>query len=152
MKKSRALLSLFCSIVCICAVLCSCSGGKDDTTTASPSPETSVSAAVSQQARSKIGSGKFTFVFEVVDANGSTTAFDIATDKNTVGEALSSIGMISGEQGDFGLYVKTVNGITADYDTDGTYWSFLVNGEAAPQGVDTTYVKNGSTYTFKVEK
>ena len=52
----------------------------------------------------------------------------------------------------FADYVKTVNGITADYDTDGTYWAFYVNGEYAMTGVDSTPVEDGAVYTFKVEK
>ena len=87
-----------------------------------------------------------------IHGNGGSTVFDVASDKSTVGEALSSIGLISGEQGDYGLYVKTVNGITADYDKDGTYWAFSVNGELSQKGVDQTYVKNGDIYTFTVTK
>ena len=49
-------------------------------------------------------------------------------------------------------YEKTVNGITADYDTDGSYWAFYVNGEYASSGVDSTPVVDGDTYSFKVEK
>ncbi len=52
----------------------------------------------------------------------------------------------------FADYVKTVNGITADYDTDGTYWAFYVNGEYAMTGVDSTPVEDGAVYAFKVEK
>lgn len=92
------------------------------------------------------------FVFTVVDAEGNETSFDIATDKETVGEALLEEGLIAGEESEYGLYVKTVNGITADYDTDGTYWAFYVNGEYASSGVDTTAVEEGATYSFKVEK
>ena len=49
-------------------------------------------------------------------------------------------------------FVKTVNGITADYDTDKVYWAFYVNGTYATSGVDTTPVKEGDKYSFKVEK
>ena len=48
--------------------------------------------------------------------------------------------------------MKTVNGVTADYDKDGTYWAFYINGEYAMSGVDTTAVEEGATYAFKVEK
>ena len=48
--------------------------------------------------------------------------------------------------------MKTVHGITADYDTDQTYWAFYVNGEYAQTGVDSTNVTAGDTYSFKVEK
>ena len=49
-------------------------------------------------------------------------------------------------------YVKKVNGITADYDADQTYWAFYVNGEYATAGVDSTTIEEGATYSFKVEK
>lgn len=156
MKKSKTILSLICAILCVSTVLCSCSGGGNNATTSAgttaPAAETTAAYTVANGAHSKIGSGKFSFVLEVIDGNGGSTVFDVASDKSTVGEALSSIGLISGEQSDYGLYVKTVNGITADYDKDGTYWAFSVNGELSQKGVDQTYVKNGDIYTFTVTK
>ena len=79
------------------------------------------------------------------------TAFQIHTDKETVGDALLELGLIAGEEGAYGLYVKTVNGLTVDYDTDGKYWAFYTNGEYAVSGVDTTTIEAGITYSFKVE-
>lgn len=99
-----------------------------------------------------LGEGEKTFAFTVVDADGNETAFEIHTDGETVGEALLSLGVIAGDDGDYGLYVKEVNGITADYDVDGTYWAFYVNGEYASTGVDQTAVADGDSYSFKVEK
>ena len=92
------------------------------------------------------------FTFVVVDGNGTETTFQISTDKNIVGDALLAEGLIAGEEGAYGLYVKTVNGITADYDVDKTYWAFYINGEYAFTGVDATPIEEGATYTFKVEK
>ena len=69
-----------------------------------------------------------------------------------MGDALLELGLIEGEEGAYGLYVKKVNGITADYDTDQTYWAFYINGEMAMTGVDATDVEAGATYSFKVEK
>ena len=60
--------------------------------------------------------------------------------------------LIAGEEGAYGLYVKTVNGITADYDKDQTYWAFYIDGEYAVSGVDTTDIVESSVYTLKVEK
>ena len=61
------------------------------------------------------------------------------------------MGLIAGEDSDYGLYVKTVNGVTVDYDTDGKYWAFYVDGEYAATGVDSTDITAGATYTFKAE-
>ena len=92
------------------------------------------------------------FTFEVVDKDGNTETFNITTDKTTVGEALLEGGLIAGENGQYGLYVTEVNGIVADYNVDGTYWAFYVDGAYASSGVDTTDIVDGSTYSFKVEK
>ena len=69
-----------------------------------------------------------------------------------MGEALQELELIDGEEGPYGLYVKTVNGITADFDKYKEYWAFYIDGEYAMSGVDKTEIEAGSTYSFKVEK
>ena len=69
-----------------------------------------------------------------------------------MGDALTELGLIAGEESDYGLYVKTVNGVTLDYDADGAYWAFYVNGEYAQTGVDATTITEGDAYSFKAEK
>lgn len=93
-----------------------------------------------------------TFTFEVVDGNGNKTQLPIMTDVEILGDALQKLGYIKGEQGPYGLYIKEVNGITADYDTDGTYWAFYINGEMSMKGVDQTEIVDGDVYSFRVEK
>lgn len=105
-----------------------------------------------QQDENVVGEGDISFKFIVVDADGKETEFTVKTDADTVGKALLDANLIAGEDGEYGLYVKTVNGITADYDTDGSYWAFYINGEYAMTGVDSTEIEDGATYTFKVEK
>lgn len=105
------------------------------------------------EAKDKVlGEGQTKFMCNVVDSEGNETNFEIHTDKETVGEALLEVELIAGEEGDYGLYVKEVNGITADYDVDKTYWAFYIDGEYASTGVDSTKVEEGKTYTFKIEK
>ena len=98
------------------------------------------------------GEGATVFYFNVVDGDGNETKFEIHTDKTMVGEALLELGLIEGEQGDYGLYVKKVNGITADYETDGTYWAFYEGNSYGITGVDLTEIKPGATYALKVSK
>ena len=106
----------------------------------------------SEEETSSLEAKKLSFSFEVVFADGKTETYDIESDKKTVGEALLEKGMISGENGQFGLYVKTVCGETHDYDTDATYWSFYVNDEISMTGVDATDIVEGTKYSFKAEK
>ena len=98
-----------------------------------------------------LGEGETSFVFTVIDADGEKTVFNISTNKKMVGEALKEHNLIDGEEGQFGLYVKTVNSISYDYEKDGKYWAFYVDGEYALAGVDKTEIKNGSSYMFKAE-
>ena len=100
----------------------------------------------------KLGEGETQFYFVVTDKDGNSKGYDIKTSKTVVGDALLELELIAGDEGQFGLYVKTVDGITADYDVDGTYWAFYENGQYAQAGVDTTEIVAGTIYTFKVEK
>lgn len=99
-----------------------------------------------------LGEGATSFDLVVVDGDGNESAFTVNTDEATVGGALLALDFITGDEGEFGLYVKTVNGITADYDVDGTYWAFYINGEYATSGVDTTDITADTDYALKVEK
>ena len=98
------------------------------------------------------GEGATVFYFNVVDKDGKETKFEIHTDKTVVGEALLELGLIEGDMGDYGLYVKKVNGITAVYEEDGTYWAFYVGNSYGMTGVDMTDIEPGATYAFKVSK
>ena len=97
------------------------------------------------------GNGAKTVTVEVKAAEQSVT-FTIKTDKDTVGAALLEHDLIAGEAGQYGLYVKVVNGITADYDVDMSYWAFYVNGEYAMSGVDTTAIAEGEIYQLVYTK
>lgn len=99
-----------------------------------------------------IGEGGKTFQMEVTDADGKVVKFTVKSDEKTVGAALLALGIIAGEDSQYGLYVKSVNGITADYDKDQTWWGFYIDGVSANAGVDSTDIVSGSTYGFKVEK
>ena len=90
-----------------------------------------------------------TFTFEAFDLDG-TKLFggEITTSAATVGEALLKEGLVTGEDGPYGLYVQSVCGVVADYNTDATYWSFLIGGEYAMTGVDKTEILDGETYSF----
>lgn len=92
------------------------------------------------------------FIFKVVDLDGTEKSFDIKTDATTVGEALLAEKLISGTTSEYGLMVDTVNGIKYDYTADGAYWAFYVNGEYAMSGVDTTDITDGATYSFVATK
>ena len=93
-----------------------------------------------------MGEGATIFYLTVKNVDNTVTRFQINTDAATVGEALLALELIAGDESDYGLYVTTVNGITADWDTEKAYWAFYIDGEYAMTGVDTTEIVAGTTY------
>lgn len=161
MKKQRKSLSLILCIMLTVAMALFTSGCNDKTEENESSVSTEMqentdSEAADEEAAESdavvLGEGETKFFLTVADGEGTESSFEIHTDKETVGEALLELDLISGEEGEFGLYVKSVNGIVADYDIDGTYWAFYINGEYAMTGVDATAIEEGAAYMLKVEK
>ena len=156
--KARLLSIILCIVLTwTAALITGCNDSKTETPeTGSTAVTTTAAATESAEADdagvTKLGEGQTTFSFTVTEKDGAETVFEISTDKTVVGDALSELGLIEGEEGAYGLYVKKVNGILADYDIDGTYWAFYVNGEYAMTGVDVTDITDGASYAFKVEK
>ena len=99
----------------------------------------------------ELGEGEKVLSVEV-KAEDKSVLFTIHTDKKTVGEALLEHKLIDGDEGDFGLYVKQVNGITADFDEDQTYWAFYIDGELAMTGVDMTDIDESAAYRLERAK
>lgn len=104
----------------------------------------------------KTTQGAKAITVEVVDNNGQTITYETRTDAEYLRQALEELDdatdfAIEGEESDYGLYITTVNGITADYNADGAYWSVYVNGEYGMYGVDTQPVTDGDTYSIVYE-
>ena len=160
-RNTKKWLSFILCVALIAAIALTVMGCTDDTP---ETPELSGEASITTaeggtapetpdpNAPTVKGEGATVFYFNVVDKDGNQTKFEIHTDKTVVGDALVELGLIEGEPGDYGLYVKKVNGITADYDTDGTYWAFYIGDDYGMTGVDMTTIEAGATYAFKVSK
>lgn len=97
------------------------------------------------------GDGQTPITVEV-KAGEQSVKFTVNTDKETVGAALLEHKLIDGEEGPYGLYIKKVNGITADYDTDKAYWAFYINDDYALKGIDQTTIEKDKTYRLEYAK
>ena len=140
-NKFKKLFSCILSVLLIAALTCTtgCSDNKE-----TKNPNTNPSTTV-------LGEGETTFYFEV-HANDEITKYEIHTNETKVGDALFELNLIEGEESQYGLFIKKVNGIEADFDVDKTYWAFYINDEYAMSGVDTTDIVENDTYSLRKEK
>jgi len=148
-KKLLRILSFLLVVLLIAAMAVTTTACNDNKQNEQETVQTTKAPA---QEVKELGEGATQFSFIAVDKDGNETKFLINTDKTTVGEALLDVELIAGDESEYGLYVKTVNGITLDYDKDKMYWAFYVNGEYATTGVDTTEIDENAKYSFKAEK
>ena len=114
-------------------------------------PEETVAYTIPEDAE-KIGVGENTFVFVATFEDKSTKIFEVSTGKETVGEALTELDLISGTQSEFGLTVETVCGVTVDFGKDSTYWAIYVDGEYAMTGIDAIKCADVKKVELRFEK
>ena len=91
--------------------------------------------------------GEKAYTFTVVDAEGNEKKYDLTTEEEMLGDALVSEGLLEGEEGQYGLYVKAVDGITAN-EANQEWWCLTKGGESVMTGVDMTPVEDGAAYEF----
>ena len=83
----------------------------------------------------------------VTHTDGSARTEEFETTAQFLSEALDGHIEIDGDESEYGLFVKTVDGEFAD-DSQGVYWMFDVNGAMGEYGVDTQPVADGDAYSF----
>ena len=79
--------------------------------------------------------------------NGDDTTYTFYTDAEYVRGALEQEDLIEGTESEYGLYVLTVDGETAD-ESKQEWWGYSVNGEFAELGVDSQPIADGDVYDF----
>lgn len=99
-------------------------------------------------AKPKANQGSKAVTIEVTDNEGKITSYETRTDAEYLSQIFDEIDdlTVEGTDGDYGLYIDTVNGLTADYAADGAYWSIYVNGEYGNYSADQQPVTDGDVY------
>lgn len=89
---------------------------------------------------------------EIIHGDGTTKDIAIITDSENLRGALEQEeGLVDGNDSEFGLFVTTVDGETADSAAQ-EWWCFTKGGEMLNTGVDDTMIQDGEHYeiTFTV--
>ena len=95
------------------------------------------------------GSKKYTL--EVILADGTSTTYELKTEEDYLGQALLNESLITGDNGEYGLFITSVTGIKAN-SANQEWWCLTVNHEEWMYGIDQTPVTDGGHYelTLKV--
>lgn len=89
-----------------------------------------------------------TIEINVVHGDGSKKDFKIETNEEFLRGALEQEKLVEGDESEYGLFIKTVDGETAD-DANQEWWCINgADGEMLPTGVDDTAISDGDTYEF----
>ena len=129
--NKKILSAVLALLMCLALTLslCACTGENTEPTQASEKTATvdEVTEAVDpiwKNATYKedvtVGEGK-TEVKIKVTAEEKSVVITLKTDEKMLEDALLKENLIAGDESEYGLYIKTVNGIIADYDADQTY-------------------------------
>lgn len=91
--------------------------------------------------------GDKTITVNVNHLTGKDTTYTFSTDETYLRAALDDQNLIDGTEQEYGLWVTTVDGETAD-DSKQEWWGYHVNGEMAVYGVDEQTIADGDVFDF----
>ncbi|MCI5872932.1 MAG: DUF4430 domain-containing protein [Clostridiales bacterium] len=96
----------------------------------------------------KASAGGKEITIEVIDDAQASTVYEVSTDAEYLGDAIRETeGLtVEGTESEYGLMVDTVNGVVADYNENGAYWAFYVDGEYCMYGMDQQPIEDGQAY------
>ena len=92
--------------------------------------------------------GEKSIVITVVHSDGGSKDFNITTKSENLRGACDEQNLIQGEDRGGMYMVLVVDGETADYDVDQSFWAMTKDGEWLNTGVDDTMIENGDHYEF----
>lgn len=95
----------------------------------------------------ELGEGAATVKIEVT-AEEKTVTLTIKTDETNLEKILTANALVEGDESEYGLYIKKVNGIRADYNLDGAYWSLMKDGTPTSTGASGITAADGETYAL----
>lgn len=93
-----------------------------------------------------------TFSVVVAHSDGSEKTFQYTSQEQYLGTVLVAEGLVQGDNAEYGLYIKVVDGEQAIYEEDTAYWSIFVGEESAMTGADQIVIQDGVTYKLVYTK
>ncbi|MBQ4128553.1 MAG: DUF4430 domain-containing protein [Ruminococcus sp.] len=155
-KRILSLLLAFALCLTLATSLCACSG--DEQTKPTEIATQAVTDSIDPLWKDAtyledvtLGEGKTAIEVEV-QAGEKAITVTINTDAENLEDALTGVDLVQGDESEYGLYIKTVNGILADYDVDQSYWAINKDGEYMMEGANTAQIEDGERYQLVYTK
>ena len=104
-----------------------------------------IAGGIYMMSRPAVSAGEKHIIVEVIGPEGASEEFTYDTDEEYLRGVLEPAGLISGDESEYGMYVKTVAGYTAD-EAGQEWWYITKGGEQLNTGVDTTPVTDGDHF------
>ncbi len=90
--------------------------------------------------------GAKTITVIVVHQDGTEKTFEYQTNQEYLGETILGEKLVEGEEGPYGLTIHTVDGETASWEENQSYWALYVGEEYATTGADGVALTDGGVY------
>ena len=103
-------------------------------------------ASVFLLTRPETSAGSKTITVTVVHGDGTENIFTYHTDEEYLGPVILGEGLVEGEEGPYGLMINAVDGETASWEINQSYWALFVGEEYATSGADTTPIHDGDAF------
>lgn len=101
--------------------------------------------------RPETKAGQKAITIEISAGDGSQETLTITTEQEYLGSALVDYGFIEGEVSEFGMFISSVRGITADPAKE-EWWCLTKGGEDIYTGVDSTPIEDGDAFELTLMK
>lgn len=102
-------------------------------------------ALIYQNFRPKSTAGEKQITVQVVYEDESSKDFIYQTDAEYLGEVLKKEELVEGNDGEFGLYILTVDGATVD-ESKQQWWKLTEGGEMTNYSADQLPIRDGGHY------
>lgn len=145
-KRILVLLAVLLTLATVLALAaCTPDTGKTTSVADTTVSDTTVADTTVADTTEKIGTGAKAVTVKVVDDKQNTITILVHTDAQFLRGVLEEAGLVAATEDS---YIKTVAGITADYDRDESWWCILLGENMTQLGASEQPVQDGEVYTL----
>lgn len=92
--------------------------------------------------------GEKAFTVTIVHSDGTSKELNLSSSEEFLAPALRAEGILTDDGVETGMY-NTVDGETASWEENQSYWGFYIGGEYAMTGMNDTPIEDGAAYKLE---